>query len=709
MIRGLADHTKLILPLFIFLAAFSIRIYFACTHRHYDNVFAVRGVPFSDGHLWTMGAMLLAEGKGLGDVLRPGLSVALAFFYPWLGYSFHTITALNIVVGSLTALFIFLIARTVFNESIAIAAAGFFVLDPSQIVQIPQATTEPLGLLFFTTSVYCLLLADRGGRRKPALISGVLLGLSNLTRPLTLVCAPFYAGQLVLSEWLRTRGLKRALVPAIALLTGIVLTLSPWLIRQRLVQGVWSLSTNLGEALYAATSPKYKTWTSRVRADADRAGVKPTMGARYKYFIAESLKNIRRDPAFYTGQVARSCWQYLNCFDSKIRSTDKSFPFREWTQLVEAQVLFLWITITLLVVTGLRLWAHSGISAGCVFLAIAAGLIMVWRLWPVCGGIIVLATGMVISFAHCSWRAIALLGWSVLGTVLASALFNNTILYRAVLMTDWIFSLFYLAAFYFGTTLISNLVLGVMGKAPAAMERGTAADGVDPLALAFDDRTKAILKSVAVVFVILVLLGSVRLFALNFGIVSPSEPLRCQLSTSEKQKIIEQLRGQSPAIEQVLADPKVADVKFIEPTPPITAPVSGKAAGKRPTGVSSISSVGRTELVIRCEPLSRYIYYFPRGAEFRKRNSLFMKRSFDCSIFSSASGTMVFPGKIPRLLQGRPVVLVGWIEGIHPGWPGKILQCIAVIPVLGENGALDYENAVMAQPRTAGILPAKGE
>ena len=169
----------------------------------------------------------------------------------------------------------------------------------------PQATTEPLGLLFFTASVFCLLRADRAGQSEPAIIGGVLVGLSNLTHPLTLACAPFYAGHLILSEWLRTRRVKRAIVLAIGLCTGIVLALSPWLVRQRLVQGVWSISTNLGEVLYSATSPKYKTWTPLVRADADRAGVKPTTGARYQYFIAESVKNIQRDPAFYAGQVAR--------------------------------------------------------------------------------------------------------------------------------------------------------------------------------------------------------------------------------------------------------------------------------------------------------------------------------------------------------------------------------------------------------------------
>jgi 4-amino-4-deoxy-L-arabinose transferase-like glycosyltransferase len=134
-----------------------------CAHPHFDNIFAVRGVPFSDGVTWTTAAISLGEGRGLGNVCGPGLSVALALFYTLFGYSSHTITVLNILVGSLTAVFVFLVARTILNKLIAAAVACFFVFDPSQLVQTPQATTEPLGLLFFAAAIYFLLLVNRGG------------------------------------------------------------------------------------------------------------------------------------------------------------------------------------------------------------------------------------------------------------------------------------------------------------------------------------------------------------------------------------------------------------------------------------------------------------------------------------------------------------------------------------------------------------------
>jgi hypothetical protein len=344
-----------------------------------------------------------------------------------------------------------------------------------------------------------------------------------------------------------------------------------------------------------------------VRADAERAGVNPTLGARYNYFIAESLKNVRRDPMFYLGQIAGSYWQYLNCFDLKVRSSDKAFAFRQWTWLVESQVLFFWLTVALLVVSGTRIWIRSGTLGGCVFLVVSSGLMIAWRLAPAHAGIIILAIGMVTSLMYCHWRDVALLSWSLLGTGLANALFNNSILYRAVLMTDWLFSLFYLAAFYFSATIIANVVLRVLHRAPdrPLLHASTTADS---LILPLGNRSRAMLTGVAAVLVLFVVAGSFRLFAINSGIIAQPRPVSCDLSTQDKRDVIERLRGASSGLRQVLRDPEKANIVFVKPTSPLTAPVSGKEAAEFATAASPARSARRTQVVVECEPLSRFVY-----------------------------------------------------------------------------------------------------
>ena len=204
----------------LFLLALLVRVYYALTHPDFDNIFAVRGEPYSDGFTWTSAAVKLARGNGLGSVYRPGFSILLAWFYVWFGYSAHLITIVQILIGALTALFIYLVGERLFNHWIALGATCFFIFDPSQITQVLQATTEPLGLLFFVASLYYLLLNREKRQWNFVVVSGVLLALSNLTRPLTLFCVPLYAFQLTFDEWRRYKESVPGVSAGVDLLRG---------------------------------------------------------------------------------------------------------------------------------------------------------------------------------------------------------------------------------------------------------------------------------------------------------------------------------------------------------------------------------------------------------------------------------------------------------------------------------------------------------
>ena len=692
-----------------FLLALLVRLYFVRGHPNFDNIFSVRGIPYSDGHLWVSAAIELAKGHGLGAVLRPGYSIVLALSYVWFGTSFHIITGLHVLIGALTAALIYLVGERVFTKEIASAAAFFFVFDPSQVVQTPQATTEPLGLMFFVGSAYCLLRVEGREKLKPAVLGGTLLALSNLTRPLTLFCAPFYAGHLVLAEWLRGRKLKTALLPACAFCIGIVLTMSPWLVRQRLVHGVWAVSTNLAEALYGATSPKYKTWKYTVRAEADRDGVEPTVGARYEYFIAESLKNIQRYSAFYAGQVSRSYWEFLNSFSLAARSNKDAFEYGQWSGLVEAQVLFFLVLAALLLVVAIRTWISSGFLASGLFGLISVVLLTVWHFAPLYTGVIILVTGVATSLLRCRWSGIALLGESLAVSGLGNAIFNNAILYRAVLMTDWIFSLFYLGAFYFSATLITEALLRVLRKEPAISQPGAAVRPPEQLVLTFERSMRVALKGVTFGLAVFILASSIRLLILNFGGAQRHEVAGLRLTVGDKREIIAQLENRVPALRKILPDPQAANLTFIRREKARATAARATKRGKpghaaTATPVADLSP--RMQMVISCEPLSPFVYYFPSGSEFELRGRLFRKRRFNCSVFPTSRGMAIFPGKIPRSLRDHQVVLVGWIEGVHPDNArfGQVMQCIAIIPVLDESSGLDYEHAATVKPRGDGVL-----
>lgn len=510
------------------------------------------------------------------------------------------------------------------------------------------------------------------------------------------------------------------MIPAVFCL-GIVLAISPWLIRQKATHGVWAFSYNMSEALYGTTSPKYRAWTEAVRADADRDGVPSTVGARYRYFMDKSFENLRANPRFYAEQVSRSYWQFLNCFNVEMRRNTKLFWYSGWTQLVEAQTVFAWVAIIMLLAAAIGTWMRSGALAAAIFLTISMMVFLAWRfmplhlgfviqiskhayyfLWRPDWGIGVLLFGIASSLLAGHWRSVGVLGWSLAITGLGDALFNNQILYRAALLSDWLFAYFYFAAFLLVPGILTRYIVRALGQAPVIFpfERGSDVPGGSPFVSRLENRIKAGLKLAAIVLLVVIVVSSVRLIIANFSDQThrAEAAIKIRFSREQMLDVVTRLRTLSQQLRAAFADPDLQPIKFVDP------PLE-RVTGPEQTPVD-VPTVGRTEVVITAQWLSPLVVFFPAGTEFSLRDPLLMKRDFDCSIFSSSAGggTIVFPGKIPSQLYGRAVVLVGWIEGEHPRGPnyGTVMQCVAIIPVTGKN-LLDYDHAVIAEPKIRGI------
>ncbi len=703
VLAGFTENRAVVVALFFFLALL-VRVYFAFTHPDFDNIFAVRGEPYSDGLTWTSAGVRLAQGFGLGSVYRPGFSVLLALFYVWFGYSAAVITLCEIIIGALTAALIYLVGERALNRWIAGAATLFFIFDPSQLSQTPQATTEPLGLLFFVASIYALLLKGKKRRLSLVLLSGVLLALSNLTRPLTLFCVPFYVLQLAFDHWRQTRKVLLALLPALAFCGAIFITMSPWLIRQKATHGVWAVSTNLGEALYGATSPKYGTWTSLVRGDADRAGIPPTIAARYHFFVSASLANIRQYPGFYAKEVADSYWEFLNSFHYKIRSQSRTFSFPQWTGLREGQALFILLLAAFLLGPVVWWWVHCEPGRSVIFLAAGACSMILWWVFPYVGFLILLG-GMAAAFWRFRWENISLLAVSVAGAGIGDALFNNAILYRAVLMTDWIYTFFYFLAFHVlaerATQLVASAPPRLLRKEEMPMETAWAQSSFPEL----ERRLKRAGQGVLLVCGVFILAGTVKLSWLNFGPTNPA-PLP-RLTVADKKQILEHLRRMSPVMRASFPDPAKQPVHFVQARPGRIADALKRKASAdhaKPTPMP-IPFAQRSEVVVSAEQLLPIVYYFPRLTDFGVRDKIFKERPFQASIMRTAHSMTIFPGKVPPFVVGRPGILVGWIEGPHPGgsWIGEVMQCVAIVP-LTKKGKPDYRHALVATPQGSGIL-----
>jgi len=95
-----------------------------------------------------------------------------------------------------------------------------------------------------------MLVRERHERRwHLALLTGFILGLAILTRATLIPLAAFAIPWIVLSD--QKNNFRRRVYSSFAMLAGLCLCLSPWLIRAKEVTGAYGFGTEFGRALYA--------------------------------------------------------------------------------------------------------------------------------------------------------------------------------------------------------------------------------------------------------------------------------------------------------------------------------------------------------------------------------------------------------------------------------------------------------------------------
>jgi 4-amino-4-deoxy-L-arabinose transferase-like glycosyltransferase len=117
-----------------------------------------------------------------------------------------------------------------FGERTGLVAAAITALFPELVWFAPHFWSETVMLFLLWWGFERLLEADGGGRARPAVLAGVLFGLTALTRETVLYFAPLAA------LWLAWRAPRPAArLRGAVFLAAVVLTVAPWTVRNWLV------------------------------------------------------------------------------------------------------------------------------------------------------------------------------------------------------------------------------------------------------------------------------------------------------------------------------------------------------------------------------------------------------------------------------------------------------------------------------------------
>lgn len=260
--------------LILSLTALFIRVVFVLTLKnrfYFDDEFEYYRIVqnFLSGN-----GFFVSEGlKGFRPPLYPFILSILSF----LKFNLLGIRIFQCFISSITVYFIYLTAKKLFSEKIAIWSGIISVIYPFFIFYNGFLLTETFFIFFTVLAIYTLInLSD-----KPVtwIKYGISLGLAGLCRPTMQLYLPVSLIHIIFmkEQW----GLKTKKILFIILFFSF--TLSPWIIRNYVVFGKFIPGTTMGGRVFWEGNNPYSE------------------GGPCRYFLEEieKLTEIERDRAYY--------------------------------------------------------------------------------------------------------------------------------------------------------------------------------------------------------------------------------------------------------------------------------------------------------------------------------------------------------------------------------------------------------------------------
>lgn len=267
-------------------------------------------------------ARALAESGSYPDLYRPPMYPAVLAVVLALHGKTAAILVLQGLLGTASVAFLYHMTRVSFGALHARTAAAIVALDPLLIAFTHFLWTETLFIFFMLGGLSLLVTEGKQLARKRLLLSGAVLGLAALTRPVILTFVPFILLWMVVhhlelsgqtasgNRWRRPAAAWLFLVCACA---AVVL---PWTIRNYRATGDFVLvdvnsafNVLLGTSHDAAFVDKDDHWSwewTTVDGVAYREAVRSDPGATQRRAIELALQRILADPGWY---ARKSIWE----------------------------------------------------------------------------------------------------------------------------------------------------------------------------------------------------------------------------------------------------------------------------------------------------------------------------------------------------------------------------------------------------------------
>jgi 4-amino-4-deoxy-L-arabinose transferase-like glycosyltransferase len=173
----------------------------------------------------------------------PGYPFFVGAVYSLLGSSATHAIVLQTLLGPVTIVLTWLLARRLFNPTVAVAAAAVVAVYPFAWEFETRLAAESLVTPFML--LILLLFLERRATWRRALLVGALLGLMLLIRPSAIYLVPTIA-----VAWIVSVGWRRGALLTVVSVACMCLVVFPWTVRNHHVTGAWVPISSQDQAPY---------------------------------------------------------------------------------------------------------------------------------------------------------------------------------------------------------------------------------------------------------------------------------------------------------------------------------------------------------------------------------------------------------------------------------------------------------------------------
>ncbi len=348
----LQKETLLILGLF--LLAFVIRLIYL-NQIKLNPYFDTPQIDALWHHNW---AKEIAAGDWMGKEVffrAPLYPYFLGTLYDLFGESFYLPRLIQIIIGSLSCVLVFLLGRKVFNKTVGIIAsvaacvyAPFIYFDAELLIPV-------LVIFLDLTLILLLLRAEVRLKKRWWFVAGMVLGLSAIARPNILIFVPFVLLWICIRFWEKNK--NRIIPSTVFFLLGSILIISPVTIRNWVVGKDFVLISSQGGinffignniesdgkiATAAPGSPPYdgyqdNIWITSVKLAERSLGQKLKPSQISNFWVGQGLDFVQIHPLRYLGLLGKKLYYFWNSYE--IESNKSLYFFSRWSSLLR---LLLW-------------------------------------------------------------------------------------------------------------------------------------------------------------------------------------------------------------------------------------------------------------------------------------------------------------------------------------------------------------------------------